>query len=298
MLSILIPTHNDACLNLVEGLHAQCEALAQQGLRYEIVVADDGSTDEGVKAANRQVGLIPHCRYLEKGRNVGRARIRNYLVEKSFGSWLLFIDSDLGLCSDAYVEHYFRLMQTADHPVVYGGTRISGDPVALKGNLRYRYEKRAEPLHQAQQRNLRPQQELSVCNCLVSRSVAEAHPFDARFRLYGYEDVLFGKRLAESGIPIFHTDNPVLFSRFESNASFLSKTEEAVRTLCQFHADLEGFSNLEKAAQRIARCCPPLLFRLFHRIFGPLERRNLCGNRPSLLLLKLYKLGLYFTLRR
>lgn len=297
MLSILIPTHNDACLALVQGLQAQCEALAHEGLRYEIVVADDGSTDTSVKAENKKVEKLENCRYVEKGDNVGRARIRNFLVAQSHGSWLLFIDSDLGLCSDGYVDHYFRLMQSAEHPVVYGGTRIGGNPEALRGNLRYLYEKRAEPHHQAAQRNLRPQQELSVCNCLVSRSVAEAHPFDARFRLYGYEDVLFGKRLTESGIDIFHTDNPVLFSRFESNADFLRKTEEAVRTLCQFRSDLQGFSNLESGAQRAARFCPPAFFRLMHRFLKPLLRRNLQGSHPCLSLLKLYKLGLYFTLR-
>ena len=42
-LSILIPTYNDACTQLVSDLQRQAERLGME--RYEIVVADDGSTD-------------------------------------------------------------------------------------------------------------------------------------------------------------------------------------------------------------------------------------------------------------
>jgi hypothetical protein len=37
--------------------------------------------------------------------------------------------------------------------------------------------------------------------------------------------------------------------------------------------------------------------RLWHRLFGALERRNLCSNHPSLNVFKLYKLGYYLSLK-
>ena len=52
-LSILIPTYNYCCLSLVESLHAQ--ATAQDGLSFEILVADDGSTDAATVSANRAI---------------------------------------------------------------------------------------------------------------------------------------------------------------------------------------------------------------------------------------------------
>jgi hypothetical protein len=38
------------------------------------------------------------------------------------------------------------------------------------------------------------------------------------------------------------------------------------------------------------------VIRLWHRLFGAIERRNLCGQRPSLTVFKLYKIGYYITL--
>ena len=43
-LSILIPTYNKVCLELVKNLQAQASLLPY--FEYEILVADDGSTDK------------------------------------------------------------------------------------------------------------------------------------------------------------------------------------------------------------------------------------------------------------
>lgn len=244
-----------------------------------------------------------HCRYLRMEQNVGRAQIRNVLISESRGDYVLLIDSDLFLCDDNYLYKYAT--STAD--VVYGGTRIGGEGFAmvdneantenLKGNLRYIYEKKAEPSHRAVFRQLRPNQEISVCNLYARRDIMEAHPFDSRFKAYGYEDVLFGKRLAESGIEVTHIDNPVLINEFEPNSVFVKKTEEAILTLCRFEQDLEGYSNLKTKVTTLGRYIPLSLFRLWHRIMKNKEKRNLTGPKPSLLLFKLYKLGFFLENR-
>lgn len=126
----------------------------------------------------------------------------------------------------------------------------------------------------------------------------EAHPFDSRFKAYGYEDVLFGKRLAESGIEVTHIDNHVLINEFEPNSVFVKKTEEAILTLCRFEQDLEGYSNLKTKVTTLGRYIPLSLFRLWHRIMKNKEKRNLTGSKPSLLLFKLYKLGFFLENRK
>lgn len=306
-LSILLPSYNNVCVSLVQVLQRQADALRgklDKPFRYEIIVADDGSNDAACIDANRVIGDMLHCRYLRMEQNVGRAQIRNVLISESRGDYVLLIDSDLFLCDDNYLYKYAT--STAD--VVYGGTRIGGEGLAmvdneantenLKGNLRYIYEKKAEPSHRAAFRQLRPNQEISVCNLYARRDIMEAHPFDSRFKAYGYEDVLFGKRLAESGIEVTHIDNPVLINEFESNSVFVKKTEEAILTLCRFEQDLEGYSNLKTKVTTLGRYIPLSLFRLWHRIMKNKEKRNLTGSKPSLLLFKLYKLGFFLENRK
>ena len=306
-LSILLPSYNNVCVSLVQVLQRQADALRgklDKPFSYEIIVADDGSTDAACIDANRVIGDMLHCRYLRMEQNVGRAQIRNVLISESRGDYVLLIDSDLFLCDDNYLYKYAT--STAD--VVYGGTRIGGEGLAmvdneantenLKGNLRYIYEKKAEPSHRAAFRQLRPNQEISFCNLYARRDIMEAHPFDSRFKAYGYEDVLFGKRLAESGIEVTHIDNPVLINEFESNSVFVKKTEEAILTLCRFEQDLEGYSNLKTKVTTLGRYIPLSLFRLWHRIMKNKEKRNLTGSKPSLLLFKLYKLGFFLENRK
>ena len=306
-LSILLPSYNNVCVSLVQVLQRQADALRgklDKPFRYEIIVADDCSTDAACIDANRVIGDMLHCRYLRMEQNVGRAQIRNVLISESRGDYVLLIDSDLFLCDDNYLYKYAT--STAD--VVYGGTRIGGEGFAmvdneantenLKGNLRYIYEKKAEPSHRAVFRQLRPNLEISVCNLYARRDIMEAHPFDSRFKAYGYEDVLFGKRLAESGIEVTHIDNPVLINEFESNSVFVKKTEEAILTLCRFEQDLEGYSNLKTKVTTLGRYIPLSLFRLWHRIMKNKEKRNLTGSKPSLLLFKLYKLGFFLENRK
>lgn len=306
-LSILLPSYNNVCVSLVQALQRQADALwgkLDKPFRYEIIVADDGSTDAACIDANRVIGDMLHCRYLRMEQNVGRAQIRNVLISESRGDYVLLIDSDLFLCDDNYLYKYAT--STAD--VVYGGTCIGGEGLAmvdneantenLKGNLRYIYEKKAEPSHWAVFRQLRPNQEISVCNLYARRDIMKAHPFDSRFKAYGYEDVLFGKRLAESGIEVTHIDNPVLINEFEPNSVFVKKTEEAILTLCRFEQDLEGYSNLKAKVTTLGRYIPLSLFRLWHRIMKNKEKRNLTGSKPSLLLFKLYKLGFFLENRK
>lgn len=306
-LSILLPSYNNVCVSLVQALQRQADALwgkLDKPFRYEIIVADDCSTDAACVDANRVIGDMLHCRYLRMEQNVGRAQIRNVLISESRGDYVLLIDSDLFLCDDNYLYKYAT--STAD--VVYGGTCIGGEGLAmvdneantenLKGNLRYIYEKKAEPSHRAAFRQLRPNQEISVCNLYARRDIMEAHPFDSRFKAYGYEDVLFGKRLAESGIEVTHIDNPVLINEFEPNSVFVKKTEEAILTLCRFEQDLEGYSNLKTKVTTLGRYIPLSLFRLWHRIMKNKEKRNLTGPKPSLLLFKLYKLGFFLENRK
>ena len=289
-LSILIPTYNDLCVNLVDALRQQAE---EAGIVYEILVGDDGSTDADVIKENQQIDDWTHCQYLKRTQNIGRAAIRNYLAQTAQYDRLLFIDSDMTLVRADYLSKYTSI-ENAD--VVDGGVVIGGDAGALKNNLRYCYEKTAEQAHTPEKRQLHPYQDFHTANFLVRRDLMLSHPFDERFRYYGYEDVLFGKQLRTDRIAITHIDNPMGFCTFESNPDFIAKTEEGLRTLHQFRADLRGYSRLLTLVENIHLPIITSLIRCWHKCFGRLERKNLCGPNPNLRIFKIYKVGYYLNI--
>lgn len=287
-LSILIPIYNSDCRELVTELRRQAEAI--DSLKYEIIVADDGSPEAAVGDWLSVISQKPNVRCLRREQNMGRAAIRNFLAQQAKFSWLLYLDGDMAIPSNDFVR---RWIEADVEQVGYGGYIVGKGE---QSNLRYIYEKQCEPMHRAEERRKRPFMHFHTCNFLISKDIMLQYPFDERFRHYGYEDVLFGKQLRQAGITIVHPDNPVGFFEYEDNAHFVSKTEEGLRTLHLFRNDLRGYSQMLTFIDGIHINAVRWFFILWHRVFGCLERKKLCGNKPSLRLFKLYKLGYFLTL--
>lgn len=287
-LSILIPVYNGDCRRQVNDLSRQAEAIS--GLHYEIIVADDGSTDRRFTEKCREVERLPHCRFIDRGVNSGRAAIRNFLAQEAQYRWLLFIDAEMDILSEQYLHNY---LNEEIEDVAYGGY-VVGD--GAPSCLRYIYEKKCNPQHRAEERRKRPFMHFHTGNFMVRRDILLSHPFDERFHHYGYEDVLWGKRLRQAGVTVVHPENPVGFSTFDDNPRFVTKTEEALRTLSLFRNDLRGYSKMLTIADGIHLPLVRAAIRLWHRFFGPMERRNLCGSRPSLKVFMIYKLGYFMTI--
>lgn len=294
-LSILIPVYNSICVETVRMLSRQCQDIQHLNstFTYEIIVADDASTDAACIAANQAINQIEHCRFVQKEQNTGSAATRNYLAKLSQYQWLLFLDSDMQIVSDQMIYTYINNTYKAD--VVNGGIRI-GACIEGEHNLRYKYEKACEPQHTASQRSNNPYQSFRSTNFLIKWEVMQTCPFDERFKKSGYEDVLFGKQLKKNNIRVCHIDNPTEMTDFENNVDYMEKTDRSLRTLYQFREDLRGYSHLLTFVNGIHLGLVEAALRTWHRLFGKLERRSLCGRHPNLTVFKLYKLGYYLTL--
>lgn len=299
-LSILIPTYNNACIELVRSLQAQASAM--HGLHYEILVADDGSTDKDPVLTNREINTIPHCRLIERKKNAGRAVIRNFLAQQSSGQWLLFIDSDMVVRNTSFVANYVNILKAQkdkSQSIIYGGYTIAfADHNALSGNLRYSFEQKNKQNADYRLRQAHPYHDFHTSNFIVSRDIMLQNPLDERFRHYGYEDVLWGKTLKDHNIAIMHVDNPLSFEHFETNKAFLDKTEEGLHTLYQFRNELRDYSTLIKYAENVCRLpfaqwCIKKAFP-----FASLHiKSTLMGNSNNITLFNIYKLMYFIRLR-
>lgn len=290
-LSILLPTYNCFCGRLVKTLQEQCLGIVAEGgaFSYEIVVADDCSTDRSYVAANSTIERLDGVRYIRLDSNIGRSAIRNFLARESRSEWLLFIDGDLQVEDSCFIRKYASVDCSAD-TVVVGGIAIGGDAAQWHHNLRWLYEKRCEPAHTARQRQALASREFRTTNFLVPRDAVLRHPFDEHFLHYGYEDVLFGKGLCSGGYSILHIDNPVVLDDFEPNGIFVAKTEEACRTLMEFSSQLRSYSTLLDTVLKIRRLHANGIFTFIYWLLGKSIRRNLCSRKPSVRLFNVYKL--------
>jgi glycosyltransferase involved in cell wall biosynthesis len=91
MLSILVPAYN------VERYITDCleHIVAQMDARHELIVVDDGSTDQTLARIRAVQAVWPrlHITLIEQ-RNGGIADARNRALKEASGDYILFIDSD------------------------------------------------------------------------------------------------------------------------------------------------------------------------------------------------------------
>ena len=105
MLSILIPTYNYDCYDLVKELHRQA---LECNIEFEIIVADDCSNIEFTRL--QLINLLSNCQLIKPLQNLGRAKIRNFLADQSQYNHLLFLDSDSFPASDDFIKKYIEFI--------------------------------------------------------------------------------------------------------------------------------------------------------------------------------------------
>lgn len=287
-LSILIPSYNDSCDTLIRELHRQASLIST--LQFEIVIGDDGSTNPETIARNLRSCELEGCRYFRSDQNIGRSAIRNKLAMEARFEWLLYLDSGIEPLSDRFIEQY---IMADKEPVVAGGVAVKGKPTD-ETSLRYRYEKAAARRMTASKRSQHPHKSFRTCNFLIHHSVIMTHPLPEDFQSYGYEDVLFGKIMAENHINIHHIDNPIVYNKYEENPIYINKVETSLATLMDHKEKLAGYSPVLDTRNRLNRLNLWWTVHLFHNLFGKQLRHLLISRKPPLFLLSLYKL-LYYS---
>ena len=299
MFSILITTYNYDCSRFVRDLDVQCADFmaCTPGFDYEIILGDDASTDETSKRANCEaVEQLAHCRYVAATENSGLAAMRNRLAGEARFPYLLFFDSDAEVCTENFIATYWANRDKAD--AVCGALRNPAGKAAPGTELRWRYEHKAEKIRTVEYRMEHPYNFFTAFNLLISRDVFQRIRFDARCSQYGYEDALFGLELQRKGVSIVHIDNPLIHLGIDSNVSFLSKTETALRTLCALGSPMQDFAGASRLQRKLQRAGLSRLLAAAFCTVRPLLRRHLLGRHPSLLVFNAYKLGYYCNLCR
>jgi len=126
--SIVMPTFNRAdCIS-----KAINSVLKQTHENWELIIADDGSTDQ----TSFTVGTFRDHRiiYDRHKRSRGVSAARNAGLRKSSGEWIFFLDSD-NSWHPQYIENMLRFAEYHNLSAAYCGAEIKGDHDETKGYL-------------------------------------------------------------------------------------------------------------------------------------------------------------------
>ena len=294
MLSILIPIYNWDCIELVTELHQQ--ALGAE-LDFEILCLDDASSDE-YRIRNMQLGSLANVVYEDLPKNIGRARIRNLLAEKAKYGTLLFVDCDMAVTSDSFVSKYVSAINGTG--VVVGGIAYDvGKPDNPDNILRWTYGHERESLSSSA-RSKHPYASFMTGTFAIDSASFAAIKFDESIAHYGHEDTLFGSELRAKGIKVTHINNPLVHKGLESSVNFISKTEQAVRTLADLSKDgkLKDEVKLYKVYRQLKKVYLDELYgRRFHKRKAA-WLKNLNSSKPDLKYFDMYRLGYLCTLKQ
>lgn len=217
-LSVVVPAYNDA-----PALRYCLARLAAQTLApaaYEVLVVDDGSTDETPRVAAEAAGGRARVRCVRLDRNQGRSAARNAGVRAAEAPLVVFVDSDV-LVVPEFLQRHLEIHRATASQVLGRG------PVVVIPSL----EVPARP----PRIGISPAY-LDTANASVPRqALFDAGLFDEGFRVYGWEDFDLGLRLKARGIPrvfsssalAYHVQQP---PTLESLDRHLAKEEERART--------------------------------------------------------------------
>ena len=198
--SVVIPTYNrkpilEKCLKALE--HQVFDQSQIAG--YEVVVVDDGSTDETVEWLD-STAEFPHVRLFQQDHK-GAAAARNLGVEKATGDTIIFIDSDLVVTEVFLQSHAEKLLEVArslgdDRLFTYGrviNTCNFDDPTS-------------EPFKVTDY----SQAFFATGNVAIARTwLIQAGLFETQFQLYGWEDLELGVRLKNLGLQLIKCPDAV-----------------------------------------------------------------------------------------
>lgn len=203
--SVLIPCYN-AGRYLAEALDS---VLAQTYRDFEIIVVDDGSTDDSAAVAAR----YPQVRYFHHAHS-GISVTRNLCLSKAEGEFVVFLDADDLWMPDKLEKQVAYLDRHPDCQLVF--TKAANFFEGQEGVMNFR-----------QRQLFDTALENCIITCVFRRSVFETWGIFRTDYPYG-EDTQFMFRLLAAGISLEHCLPDVLYRR-RVHDNNISLTHEKVK---------------------------------------------------------------------
>ncbi len=278
ILSIIIPVRNWDIGLLIKALITEIYSLAVEE-HVEIIIADDYS-EEQYRDLNRIHVQRAECiSYYELDRNIGRAAIRNDLLTRATGRYLLFLDADVLPDNPDFLETYLGCIEGKEQ-LVCGGISYQKRLLTEQKYNFYFYKGRRTEWVPAGERQRTAWRYFFSANVLIKRFILNRIVLDERFSGYGYEDIEWGIRLDQT-FGIRHIENTCShLGLVEKEESFL-RMRNSIRNftmLQEIHSEIFHRTRIASTVNLLSKfpaivlgaldtvCSTVFAFSPFHRL--------------------------------
>lgn len=114
LVSIITPVYNSE-----KYLRETINSVKKQTFKnWELILVDNGSTDESVKIINEYLIDDERIKLIKLGKNYGPSKARNVGIKQANGNYMCFLDSDDILCK-YFIDKQVNFMKSKNAKIVY-----------------------------------------------------------------------------------------------------------------------------------------------------------------------------------
>ncbi|GAB5401397.1 MAG: glycosyltransferase [Aureisphaera sp.] len=262
---------------------------------FEIIVADDASTENTLIQFNAKIDELEHCRLVKNEKNLGRTATRNHLAKNAKYDWLLFLDADVMPKYPDFIER-FALDNHKDSSIIFGGVDYHKTKPELKEVLRWKYGSDREA-KSVKDRLKNPHFIISQ-NLLIRKEAFFKINLVSENR-YGLDNIV-SYFIYRNGLEVTHIDNPVYHLGLENTQTFIKKSIESLETSLHFHNDgnfPEDFRPVQRLYLKLRKWGGLGIFKSVMKRFEGRIEKNLYSDNPNLRWFDLYRLYHYALLK-
>ena len=293
MISIAIPVYNYDISHLLDVLEKQ---ISKENFSVEIIIIDDCSTNEIIKASNK-IRAKQHL-YAENDINYGRVATRLALATKAHYDWILFMDADVIPLKSDFISSFSKEIRL-NYDLIFGGIMYTEKLDHPEHSLRWSYGKKSEAKSYIERKNL-PYSSIISQHFCIRKSIAVSIFSEMDINAYGM-DILFTYLFEKHKVNVLHMDNPTIHLGLEKNEEYLEKTIKGLETTYQLERQGLIPINYRPVQQKSLLLNKLYLSRLFLSAFSVFIKSiedNLKTVKPNLTLFGLYKLYHYIKIKR